>query len=93
MVPPNSDNSGGGVTVRDVPQRERQLSPAEIRELERRIARLERADLERDELRRAFAAWVRDVGPAAVARALGISRGAMDQRLRALEGRRRKVDG
>ena len=82
--------TGDGVTVADMPRRETQLTPTEIRELERWGTRLDRADRERDELRRSFAEWVRAMGPAAVARELGISRSAMDQRLRALEGRRRK---
>jgi hypothetical protein len=80
-----------GATVRAVPRRESELSPRDERELDRWSARLERAELERAELRRSFAAWVRRVGPAAVARRLGISRGAMDQRLRALEGKRAKA--
>ena len=70
-----------------MPRSESQLTPRQLRELERWQARLDRIDQERVKTRQAFADWVRTAGPSAVARALGITRSAMDQRLRAIEGR------
>lgn len=78
-----------GATVTDVPRRE--LTEQEIATLAEWQERLAETDARRDQLRRDFAAWVRAIGASRVARALGISRSAMDQRLRALEGKRRKA--
>jgi hypothetical protein len=47
---------------------------------------LDEADQRRKDLRVEFAAWVREVGPAAVAYGLGISRNAMNERLKSYEG-------
>jgi len=62
------------------------LSTIEQRALDRWVADLAEADLRRKDLRADFAAWVREVGPAAVAHALGISRNAMNERLKSYEG-------
>lgn len=78
-------------TVATVPRRELSLSASDVEVLRRWEQRLAEIDETRDQLRQDFAAWVRAIGPAAVARELGISRGAMDQRLRTLEGKRRKA--
>ena len=72
-----------------MPRSESQLTQGQLRDLERWQARLDRVDRERAETRKAFAQWVRDTGLSAVARALEISPSAMDQRLRAIEGKRR----
>ncbi len=78
-----------GATVTDVPRRElTEQDRATLRQWQERIAEAERV---RERLRADFAAWVRAIGPGLVARELGITRSAMDQRLRALEGRRRKA--
>ena len=50
------------------------------------VAVLDEADQRRKDLRVEFAAWVREVGPAAVAHGLGISRNAMNERLKSYEG-------
>jgi len=47
---------------------------------------LDEADQRRKDLRVEFAAWVREVGPAAVAYGLGISRNAMNERLKSYGG-------
>jgi sugar diacid utilization regulator len=69
-----------------VPRPQSQLSATEQRSLARWVAQLDHADQHRKDLRAAFAAWVREVGPAAVAHALGISRNAMNERLKSYEG-------
>jgi len=72
-----------------MPRPASELTPRQVRELGRWQARLDRIEKDRGEARRGFAAWVRLVGPSAVARSLGITRSAMDQRLRAIEGKHR----
>jgi len=69
-----------------VPRPQSQLSATEQEVLVRWVAELDEADRRRKDLRADFAAWVRDVGPAAVAHALGISRNAMNERLKSYEG-------
>lgn len=79
---------------------EMKLSSTERGELERWQGRLERADRQwqarrekidqqRDEVRRQYAAWVRKVGLSAAAREIGVSKSALDQRLRNMEGKRK----
>ena len=72
-----------------------QLSATEQEALARWVADLDEVDRRRKDLRSDFAAWVRQVGPAAVAHALGISRNAMNERLKSYEGtyRRRGTKG
>ena len=69
-----------------MPRPQSQLSATEQEVLVRWVAELDEADRRRKDLRADFAAWVRDVGPAAVAHALGISRNAMNERLKSYEG-------
>ena len=69
-----------------MPRPQSQLSASEQQALARWVAELDEADQRRKELRAEFAAWVREVGPAAVAHALGISRNAMNERLKSYEG-------
>ena len=69
-----------------MPRPQSQLSATEQRALDRWVAELDEADQRRKDLRADFAAWVREVGPAAVAHALGISRNAMNERLKSYEG-------
>ncbi len=69
-----------------MPRPQSQLSATEQRALERWVAELDEADQRRKDLRADFAAWVREVGPAAVAHGLGISRNAMNERLKSYEG-------
>ena len=69
-----------------MPRPQSQLSATDQRALARWVAELDEADQHRKDLRANFAAWVRDVGPAAVAHALGISRNAMNERLKSYEG-------
>ena len=69
-----------------VPRPQSQLSAHEERALARWVAELAEADQRRTDLRANFAAWVREVGPAAVAHGLGISRNAMNERLKSYEG-------
>ena len=69
-----------------VPRPQSQLSANEERALARWVADLAEADRRRKDLRANFAAWVREVGPAAVAHGLGISRNAMNERLKSYEG-------
>jgi hypothetical protein len=64
------------------------LTPAQKRELSRWESRLAKIDREREAARAAYAAWIRDTGVSAVARSLGVTPGAMEQRVRALEGKR-----
>jgi len=69
-----------------VPRPQSRLSPPEQEALARWVAVLDEADQRRKDLRAEFAAWVREVGPAAVAHGLGISRNAMNERLKSYEG-------
>jgi hypothetical protein len=69
-----------------VPRPQSQLSATEERALARWVEDLAGADQRRKDLRANFAAWVREVGPAAVAHGLGISRSAMNERLKSYEG-------
>ena len=69
-----------------MPRPQSQLSTNEERALARWVAELAEADRRRKDLRANFAAWVREVGPAAVAHGLGISRNAMNERLKSYEG-------
>ena len=69
-----------------MPRPQSQLSANEERALARWVAELVDADQRRKDLRANFAAWVREVGPAAVAHGLGISRNAMNERLKSYEG-------
>ena len=69
-----------------MPRPQSQLSATEERALARWVAELDEADQRRKDLRANFAAWVREVGPAAVAHGLGISRNAMNERLKSYEG-------
>jgi len=69
-----------------VPRPQSRLSPPEQEALTRWVAALDEADQRRKDLRAEFAAWVREVGPAAVAHGLGISRNAMNERLKSYEG-------
>jgi hypothetical protein len=69
-----------------VPRPQSQLSSAQQQALARWVAALDEADQRRKDLRAEFAAWVREVGPAAVAHGLGISRNAMNERLKSYEG-------
>jgi len=69
-----------------VPRPQSRLSPPEQEALTRWVAVLDEADQRRKDLRAEFAAWVREVGPAAVAHGLGISRNAMNERLKSYEG-------
>ncbi len=76
-----------------MPRPQSQLSTTEQQALARWIAELDEADRRRKDLRAEFAAWVREVGPAAVAHALGISRNAMNERLKSYEGTYRRRGG
>jgi uncharacterized protein with gpF-like domain len=69
-----------------VPRPQSLLSATEQQTLSRWVDELDEADQHRRDLRANFAAWVREVGPAAVAHALGISRNAMNERLKSYEG-------
>ena len=69
-----------------MPRPQSRLSPTEQEALTRWVAALDEADQRRKDLRAEFAAWVREVGPAAVAHGLGISRNAMNERLKSYEG-------
>ena len=69
-----------------MPRAQSQLSANEERALAGWVADLADADQRRKDLRANFAAWVREVGPAAVAHGLGISRNAMNERLKSYEG-------
>jgi hypothetical protein len=69
-----------------VPRPQSTLSATERSALDRWVAKLEDADRHRKSARAEFAAWVREVGPSAVAHELGISRGAMNERLKSYEG-------
>ena len=69
-----------------MPRPQSQLSATEQRSLARWVAELDETDRRRKDLRADFAAWVRQVGPAAVANGLGISRNAMNERLKSYEG-------
>jgi len=69
-----------------VPRPQSRLSPLEQEALARWVAVLDEADQRRKDLRVEFAAWVREVGPAAVAYGLGISRNAINERLKSYEG-------
>jgi UDP-N-acetylmuramate-alanine ligase len=73
-----------------VPRPQSTLSDAERNELDRWVAELEQADQQRKDVRAGFAAWVRSVGPAAVAHELGITRGAINERLKSYEGTYRR---
>jgi hypothetical protein len=73
-----------------MPRPQSKLSTTERSDLDRWIARLEEADRHRKDIRAGFAAWVREVGPAAVAHELGISRGAINERLKSYEGTYRR---
>lgn len=78
-----------------MPRPQSTLSTAERNALDRWVAKLEDADRRRKGVRADFAAWVREVGPAAVAHELGITRGAMNERLKSYEGtyKRRGMQG
>ena len=69
-----------------MPRPQSRLSATEHQALDRWVAALDEADQRRKDLRAEFAAWVREVGPAAVAHGLGISRNAMNERLKSYEG-------
>ena len=69
-----------------MPRPQSKLSAAEQRALVQWVAKLDNADRRRKDLRLDFAMWVREVGPAAVAHELGISRGAINERLKSYEG-------
>jgi hypothetical protein len=69
-----------------MPRPQSTLSDSEQRSLEQWVAKLEDADRRRTDVRAGFAAWVREVGPAAVAHELGITRGAINERLKSYEG-------
>jgi hypothetical protein len=69
-----------------MPRPQSKLSATEQVALARWVAKLEDADQRRKDVRADFAAWVREVGPAAVAHELGISRGAINERLKSYEG-------
>jgi hypothetical protein len=69
-----------------VPRPRSTLTAAQRTALARWIANLEDADRRRKDVRAGFAAWVREVGPAAVAHELGITRGAINERLKSYEG-------
>ena len=69
-----------------MPRPQSRLSPTEQEALARWVAAFDEADQRRKDLRVEFAAWVREVGPAAVAYGLGISRNAMNERLKSYEG-------
>lgn len=69
-----------------MPRPQSKLSATERSALDRWVAELEDADQHRKDVRAGFAAWVREVGPAAVAHELGISRGAINERLKSYEG-------
>ncbi len=73
-----------------VPRPQSKLSAAERTALGRWVAQLEHADRHRKEVRAGFAAWVRRVGPAAVAHEMGITRGAINERLKSYEGTYRR---
>ncbi len=63
------------------------LTPAQVRRLEALERRAERAREELDRAEAAWAAYVREVGQAAVARRLGVSDQALSDRLRRIERR------
>lgn len=69
-----------------MPRPQSKLSATERNALDRWVAKLDLADQHRKDVRADFAAWVREVGPAAVAHELRISRGAMNERLKSYEG-------
>lgn len=69
----------------------RDLTPSERRELNRIEGALQRADAARAAARSSFAAFVRAVGIAPAARALGTTPGAMQQRLLRYEGRKKSA--
>lgn len=69
-----------------MPRPQSKLSATERSALDQWVARLEEADQHRKDIRAGFAAWVREVGPAAVAYELGISRGAINERFKSYEG-------
>ena len=73
-----------------MPRPQSQLSANEQQALARWVAELDETDRRRKDLRADFAAWVREVGPAAVAHGLGISRNAMNERLKSYEGTYRR---
>jgi hypothetical protein len=73
-----------------VPRPQSKLSATERTALDRWVAQLDDADQHRKDVRAGFAAWVRGVGPAAVAHELGISRGAINERLKSYEGTYRR---
>jgi hypothetical protein len=66
------------------------LTSQEERELKRWEDRLAKIEQERDETRRAYAAWIRETGVSAVARELGVPPGRLEQRVRLYEGKRRR---
>ncbi len=69
-----------------LPRPQSKLSATQRRSLDQWVAKLEDADQHRKDVRAGFAAWVREVGPAAVAHELGITRGAINERLKSYEG-------
>ena len=69
-----------------MPRPQSKLSATEQIALAQWVAKLDDADRHRKDVRAEFAAWVREVGPAAVAHELGISRGAINERLKSYEG-------
>jgi hypothetical protein len=69
-----------------VPRPRSELSSSERTALSRWVSQLDDADRRRKDVRARFAAWVREVGPAAVAHELGISRNAMNERLKSYDG-------
>jgi len=87
-------HAGGGASEGELssgydsamPRPRSKLPTTERRALDQWVTKLEDADRHRKDVRADFAAWVREVGPAAVAHELGISRGAMNERLKSYEG-------
>ena len=67
------------------------LSAQQRRELKRWEGLLAKIEQERDETRRAYAAWIRETGVSAVARELGVPPGRLEQRVRLYEGKRRRT--
>jgi DNA-binding ferritin-like protein (Dps family) len=65
------------------------LTAEQRREMRRHEARLAKLEQDRDEARKAYAAWIHQTGVAAVARELGVPAGRLAQRVRLYEGKRR----
>lgn len=63
------------------------MTPRDVRRLERATERVRRAEAALDEARAAWAVTVREIGISAVARHLGVTRQAIEARLRRIERR------